>query len=132
MFVGSHGIEWPHQRVKWLKLVATRNCLHVSVTIWFKNRLHDFLAFLFINRALYFSLGSHAPCWSTITLHFFMVMPWFFRWRVNLILMFTCAPQSYLTFEEINVSSQQPCILHACFTQAYRTLDTLSSTIMNS
>ena len=35
------------------------------------------------------------------------------------ILTFTCAPQSYLAFEGINVSSQiKPCILRAHFTQA--------------
>ena len=42
------------------------------------------------------------------------------------ILMLGRAPQSRLTFEAINVSSQKPCTLRGHFTQAYWRLDTLS------
>ena len=49
-----------------------------------------------------------------------------------LIWTLTHVPQSfYLTFKAINMSSQKPCILHAHFTQAHWTLDTLYS-IINS
>lgn len=40
------------------------------------------------------------------------------------------AQQSYVPFEAINVSSQRSRILYAHFTQAYKTLDTLSPLLL--
>ena len=101
--------------------------------IWLTNRLHDFLAFLLITFVWHFvfGLGSRALCSSTTILYFFIVTPWFFRSIAVLILTFTHMPQSYLAFEAINMSSQKPCILCTHFTQAYKRLDTLSTTIIN-
>ena len=95
--------------------------------IRFTNCLQDFLAFLLITFVLRFLFGSAscAPCSSATSSHFFMVMPCIFRSGAVSILTFTHAPQSYLAFEAINVSSQKPCILHTHYTQAYWTLDTL-------
>ena len=94
-----------------------------------------FPSLAFINNfclALSCWLGRLCSLFFYYTLHFFTIMPRFFRSGAISILMFTRTLQFYLAFETIYVTSQKPCILHTNFTQAYWALDTLSCTIINS